>query len=39
VLIKNENSHEKKIQQLGSRADASHIKVEDLVFIQKLGAG
>ncbi|KAM3132197.1 hypothetical protein pb186bvf_015657 [Paramecium bursaria] len=39
ALKKNENGHEKKIQQLGDRADASHIKVEDLIFIKKLGQG
>lgn len=39
AMKKNENSHEKKISQLGERADASHIKVEDLIFIKKLGQG
>ncbi|CAK66144.1 unnamed protein product (macronuclear) [Paramecium tetraurelia] len=39
VLKKNENSHEKKIQQIGQREDASHIIVEDLVYIKKLGEG
>ncbi|CAD8213308.1 unnamed protein product [Paramecium octaurelia] len=39
VLKKNENSHEKKIQQIGQREDASHIFVEDLVYIKKLGEG
>lgn len=37
VLKKNEDSHEKKIKNLGDRADMSHIKVEDLIFIKKLG--
>ncbi|CAD8072813.1 unnamed protein product [Paramecium primaurelia] len=39
ALKKNENSHEKKIKQLGERADASHISVEDLIYIKKLGEG
>ena len=39
ALKKNENSHEKKIKQLGERADASHIVVEDLIYIKKLGEG
>ncbi|CAD8152969.1 unnamed protein product [Paramecium octaurelia] len=37
ALKKNENSHEKKIKQLGERADASHISFEDLIYIDKLG--
>ena len=36
ALNKNENRLKKKIQQLGDSADASHIKVEDLIFIKKL---
>jgi cGMP-dependent protein kinase len=39
VLKRNEQSHEKKIKNLGDRQDMSHIKVEDLVFIKKLGQG
>ncbi|CAD8075753.1 unnamed protein product [Paramecium primaurelia] len=39
ALKKNENSHEKKIQQIGKREDASHIVVEDLIYIKKLGEG
>lgn len=37
TLKKNEDSHEKKIKNIGKRADMSHIKVEDLIFIKKLG--
>nr|CAD79354.1 cGMP-dependent protein kinase [Paramecium tetraurelia] len=39
ALKKNENSHEKKIQQIGKREDASHIVLEDLIYIKKLGEG
>ncbi|CAD8173016.1 unnamed protein product [Paramecium octaurelia] len=39
ALKKNENSHEKKITQLGERADASHISFEDLIYIEKIGQG
>jgi cGMP-dependent protein kinase len=39
VAKKNLQSHEVKIKNIVDRADASHIKVEDLVFIKKLGSG
>ena len=39
AVKKNANSHENKIKNLAERADASRIKVEDLVFIKKLGSG
>lgn len=39
AIEKKMESHETKIKNIANRADASHIKVEDLVFIKKLGAG
>ena len=39
ALKKKFESHEIKIKNIGNRADASHIRVEDLVFIKKLGSG
>lgn len=39
ALKKKFESHEVKIKNIANRADASHIRVEDLVFIKKLGSG
>lgn len=39
TIEKNANSHENKIKNIAERADASHIRVEDLVFVKKLGSG
>lgn len=39
VIKKNEDSHEKKMVQQVARRDASDIKLEDLIFIKKLGFG
>ncbi|CAD8044669.1 unnamed protein product [Paramecium primaurelia] len=39
AIQKKFESHEVKIKNIANRADASHIRVEDLVFIKKLGSG
>lgn len=39
AIKKKFESHEVKIKNIANRADASHIRVEDLVFIKKLGSG
>lgn len=39
VIIKNKDGHEKKMAALEEKADYSHIKLENLIFIKKLGFG
>lgn len=39
VIKQNEDSHEKKMANLGDKQDYSHIKLDHLIFIKKLGFG
>ncbi len=39
VIKKNEHGHEKKMANLDEKKDYSHIKLEELIFIKKLGFG
>jgi len=39
VIKMNEDSHEKKMANLGNKQDYSHIKLDHLIYIKKLGFG
>jgi len=39
VIKKNESGHEKKMAALEEKPDYSHILLENLIFIKKLGFG
>lgn len=39
MIAKNADSHEVKMKREDERQDYSHIKLEDLIYIKKLGVG